>query len=313
MNRPANQLLCLADDAAAATRVRVAAPPSATSVLSIVVEQRKRDRRARDRRAPQRTANPERRQIRALTGRRIADRRAQVERLELPLPQVIEAIAAVRGVDVVERIAHSRHYLRDVRGTTLALRFQTGDRDAFDEIYSLYFTEIQSSLEHMLDETSDAEDIAQQVFVKVHGALPRFEARGPSFGKWLSSIARNAALDVVRGRRHAIAVDPNVVGSLIDSRLDREHAQGSPTGDFDVRVLVDALPDDQRTVLLLRYDLGFSAQDVADLLGRTPAAISGARHRALIALENGLRAAGHPAAKGPPVRKGRVRPLPALA
>jgi len=201
----------------------------------------------------------------------------------------------------------------DAEGTKLALRFQAGEADAFNEIYRLYARPVRTYVARMVVDVVEAEDIAHQALMKVLIALPRFEVRGSSFDAWIFAIARNCALDALRRGQRIVAADPDTVVSLQHDR-QRSQLHDSDGGDFELSALVDALPRDQRQILLLRYRHGFSVAEIAELMGRSPARVSGARHRALVALEDALAHASHPAARGPRVRtRRRVHALPAVA
>jgi RNA polymerase sigma-70 factor (ECF subfamily) len=186
------------------------------------------------------------------------------------------------------------------------MRFQAGEHEAFAEIYRLYHGDVTRYVVGRLRRADEAEDVAHQTFMKALHALPRFEPRGPSFGGWLLAIARNAAVDASR-KKEPLPVDPHGAESLRDEAV----ARGAPDGgDYDVFEFVDALPAEQREIVLLRHVLGFGPAEVATMLGRSPAGVSALRHRALLALEHALAAAEHPAARGEPMRRsGRLRPL----
>src|SRR5207302_1374891 len=153
----------------------------------------------------------------------------------------------------------------------------------------------------------------QEVFFKALGGLATYEPRGASFGSWLLRIARNAAFDFLRGAGRSFPADPRLVQMQLDDEVAFGPRPDESVGDYDVLGLVDQLPADQREILLLRYSLGFDPREIAALLGRSQAGISGSRHRALRALEEALSAAKHPASAGGRVRtSGRVVVLPAL-
>jgi RNA polymerase sigma-70 factor (ECF subfamily) len=239
-----------------------------------------------------------------------------VPTVEVDPPAALAELQARAAVEVFERITDGQTTELEVEATRLALRFQAGDPTAFEQLYSAYYHDVCSYFTKMLGDRDDAEDQAQQVFVKALKALPRFEARGPSFAMWLFAIARNTGFDLMRRRsRLELVIDPHTLRELVQE--DAVPSWGSTDGlcgDYDLGALVDSLPDDQRTILLLRYALGFDPAEVAEVLGRSSAAISGSRHQALVALEDALTAARHPAARGAKVRgSGRPRALPALA
>jgi RNA polymerase sigma-70 factor (ECF subfamily) len=190
---------------------------------------------------------------------------------------------------------------REATAASLVARFQAGETDAFGDLYRLYFDDVHSYLRVMLKDATDAEDIAQQVFIKALRSLPRYEQRGTAVAAWLFAIARNAAYDALR-RRRSHPADPSVIALLSDRAYRRAAESGGL--DVDLLALVDALPARQREVVLLRFGLDLTPVEIGQVLGRTTDSVWGITYRALARLEQALVALNHPAAKP---RQGRRR------
>src|SRR5512143_576975 len=84
---------------------------------------------------------------------------------------------------------------------------QAGDPDAFGGLFDRYYVPVYRFVAARIGRPSDAEDLAQLVFVKALEALPRYEARGVPFGGWLFRLARNVVIDHVRTRREHATLD----------------------------------------------------------------------------------------------------------
>lgn len=148
------------------------------------------------------------------------------------------------------------------------------DHDAFRRLVDLYATRVHGLVASVLGPFSDldAEDVAQEVFMKVFLRLSQF--RGDSqFASWVYSIAYRTALEARRGARIRL---PHV---------EFEDA-GRPV-DHDARLLVaramEQLPDMYRTALSLHYWMGMSVDEIAGLLdipsGTVKSYLSRARER----------------------------------
>jgi RNA polymerase sigma-70 factor (ECF subfamily) len=171
------------------------------------------------------------------------------------------------------------------------LRFQSGDRSGFVDLYERHFSRIYSYLRVLLRDHHEAEDTAQQTFVKAYQALPAFRSRkGAPFRCWLFRIARNEALGHMRkhGRIQVEQIEQ------IELRRDGESAPAvlSWLTDSEVLLFVERLPPTQRQVLAMRYGLAMTTQETAEALDRTPVAVRKLEHRALRFLEQRLESTG---------------------
>ena len=129
----------------------------------------------------------------------------------------------------------------------------------------------------ILHDAHDAEDVTQQVFAKLMTVLERYDRRRVPFFAWLLRLAHNAAIDQLRSRRAIPA--PEIFGS--DDRSDE-------TGLESGRCLHDALatlPEDQRTVVVLRHVLGLTPEEIAGRMQRSESAVHGLHHRGRRALQ----------------------------
>jgi RNA polymerase sigma-70 factor (ECF subfamily) len=108
-----------------------------------------------------------------------------------------------------------------------------------------------------------AEDVAQEVFLRVYRSLPAFEKRS-RFATWLYRMAYNCALDQLRSRRARpeveLAFDPANTGGV----------QRDPFREDALADCISQLPDGQRTAVHLHYWLGHTAAEIAGMLGVQP-------------------------------------------
>jgi RNA polymerase sigma-70 factor (ECF subfamily) len=158
----------------------------------------------------------------------------------------------------------------------LMVRYQRGDRDAFAELVRRYKTPIYNFVYRQLREPALAEDLTQETFLRVvqNAAEFKHESR---FSTWVYTITRNLCVDQLRRlshRRHASLDQPenreherpmveNVADAHPRSSVERT-AISARVADCIVRA-VDALPNEQREVFLLRELAGLSFKDIADV------------------------------------------------
>jgi RNA polymerase sigma-70 factor (ECF subfamily) len=168
-----------------------------------------------------------------------------------------------------------------LRQTRLAVaRAKEGDNEAMRFLYLRYRHNIYGYVRSIVRDDYEAEDITQHVFAKLLTSLVKYDERGVPFFAWLLRLARNVAIDHLRANRFTTAVE-EVHESSIDTQLDLDQS-------LSVREALDALPSDQREVVLLRHVVGLSPVEIADRLGRTEGSIHGLHHRGRRALQKEL-------------------------
>lgn len=163
----------------------------------------------------------------------------------------------------------------------LVRRALAGDRGAFGELVGRYERIVGVLAFQKVGNHADAEDVAQEAFLKAYAALAELEDR-ERFGSWLYGIAVHASIDHLRRRARrgpAVPIDAGVA-EAIPARPDAEADPG--TRDEAARVVeaVGELPDKYRIVLTLRYQKLMSYQEIAEHLGEPPGTISNRIHRA---------------------------------
>ena len=170
----------------------------------------------------------------------------------------------------------------------LVRRAAAGDAAAFAGLYDAYAPRVRRFLRHQLGDADVAEELLQRTFVKMIEALPRYRSRGLPFGAWVFRIARNAVID------HRRTAHP---GLSLDLAMERASDAGDPVvaaeRDHDrarLRAALDALPGDQREVLVWRFFAELTPAETAALMGRSNGAVRVLQHRALGALRGILQA-----------------------
>ena len=163
---------------------------------------------------------------------------------------------------------------------------KAGDPEAFGSLFDVYYGPVYRYVASRVGRPSDAEDLAQLVFVKALESLPRYEQRGIPFGGWLFRLARNVVIDHVRTRREHVTLD--VIGEKsTDDQGPDELAVLRQEMDSIAHALRRLTPD-QREAVELRFFAGLSAKDAAEAMGRQEGTVRGLQFRAIAALRREL-------------------------
>jgi len=161
---------------------------------------------------------------------------------------------------------------------------------SFQEIYERFRPGVLRFLSRLVGE-EEAEDVAQEVFLRVDRALEGFRGES-SLGTWIYRIARNAALDRLRSRpawlenarqtgTHGSDEDPeDVMSQIPDERASLERQMIAKEMNECIRGRVDTLPESYRRVLVLSELVGMTNAETASALGVSEGAVKIRLHRA---------------------------------
>jgi RNA polymerase sigma-70 factor (ECF subfamily) len=193
----------------------------------------------------------------------------------------------------VERLDLGEELLEDLDTARMVTRWQAGDRAVFADLYTRYFDRVYSYLRVALNDSHEAEDATQQVFIQMMEALGRYELRSTPVRGWLFRIVRNHAISHARRSGRMRVEEPSTLDRRREERDDGPRADVLEwMTDTDMVVLVERLPIAQRQVLLLRYMLDLGFQEIAEILYRSPEAVRQLHQRALDSLRARLDALG---------------------
>ncbi len=142
----------------------------------------------------------------------------------------------------------------------------------FEALYREHYGRVYGLCRRMLGDVQDAEDAAQEVFMRGYRAIGRYRARDP-FGPWISAVAGNYCIDVLRRRKRLTATFSDAAAdeaALADpEKTQPERLISSQEADV-VNRAVEALPEKYRIPIVLAYFADASYQEIADTLGITP-------------------------------------------
>jgi len=176
----------------------------------------------------------------------------------------------------------------DVR---LMLQVRDDDAGAFEELVARYQDRLIAVLEHLVRGRDQAEDLAQEVFLRVFRARKRYRP-GARFSTWLFTIANNVASNALRRRRRRKEVDATTVvgGEDRQGSLDEMATAASglmPARQLDqleraemVQAAVESLNERQRMALLLAKFEGLSYEEISQVMELSPQAVKSLLSRA---------------------------------
>ncbi len=139
---------------------------------------------------------------------------------------------------------------------------------AFEGVLRLYSEKVFHLALSMLRDPTQAEDMAQDIFVKVWKGLPGYDGRA-SLSTWIYAIARNTCLTELKRRsaRPTLSLESAELDGTLDRLPALQCAAPEPGADMDVNVLLQQLPEKYRRVITLFYLEQKSYEDVAAVLG----------------------------------------------
>jgi RNA polymerase sigma-70 factor (ECF subfamily) len=183
-----------------------------------------------------------------------------------------------------QTLPHARSgFGQDLDRITLE-RARRGDMDACAAIYRRFGTACFNLALRILGERAAAEDVVQEVFLKMINTLPGFRGDAP-LGVWLKRMTANATIDALRASRRFADEDPEAVFATMASRSIDADAR------VDAWSLLMQLPPRARAVLVLHELEGYTHKELADLFGQSESYSKSILARAL----RKLGAAGEPA------------------
>lgn len=172
----------------------------------------------------------------------------------------------------------------------LVQRTLAGDQQAFGELVLRYERDVFNLCYRMLNERGEAEDAAQEAFLRAYSNLDRYDQER-SFKTWVLSIASNHCIDRLRRRRLTwLSLDEPLPPhpALASDIPGPEEAALTNERNILVQELLEDLSPDYRLAVVLRYWYDLSYAEIADMLETTESAIKSRLFRARQAMADQL-------------------------
>ena len=178
----------------------------------------------------------------------------------------------------------------------LLLDVQKGNTASFETLMHKYYARIFNFCRRMIGNHDIAEDLTQEVFVRIYKALPTYQPKS-KFQTWIYTIAKNVSLNELRRlKRSVVSLDIPVDGE--DGEFQRQMVdRRSPSPDARliaeekqkiIRDAINSLPDNQRLVVLLRRYENLSYADIAKTMECSLEAVKSLLSRARVNLKERL-------------------------
>ncbi len=176
----------------------------------------------------------------------------------------------------------------------LMLRVRRGDAESFDLLFRRHRAPVVNYFFRMVRDRELAEDLAQEVFLRVYQARHRYQAEA-RFTTWLYRIATNLALNAIRDRRGAtLRTEPaDAQGDpessrFVDSKPTVEHQLMKSDRERIIRQAVEELPENQRAAVVLHKYQEVDYHQIAKILGVSVSAVKSLLFRAYETLRERL-------------------------
>jgi RNA polymerase sigma-70 factor, ECF subfamily len=174
--------------------------------------------------------------------------------------------------------------LNELTDLELVERLQRGEDAVFDELMARYKHPVVNFCYRLLGDAGDADDVAQEVFVRVYQHIGGYRPRGklsptrrgcrvPQFSTWLFALARNACIDRLRYRkRHPTEPLEGVPEPVTTAQYDDvgEH----------IAAAIAELPEEQRTAIVLAEYHGLSYAEIAAVMKCSEKSVESRLYRA---------------------------------
>ncbi len=181
--------------------------------------------------------------------------------------------------------------------TTLMFRIKAGDEAAFKELVEKHKLSVLNLCLRFTGNKPDAEDLSQDVFIRIYQAAPRYEAKA-AFTTWMYRIAVNLCLNYQRRKKLLtfFSIDSNnntdenhqkKIPDIISSERPDTNFEQKERAQF-IQQAIQSLPENQRTVVILYRYQNLSYQEIADSLETSISAVESRLFRAKINLKKKL-------------------------
>jgi RNA polymerase sigma-70 factor (ECF subfamily) len=167
-----------------------------------------------------------------------------------------------------------------------------GGAPDFETLYREHAGGVAAYFERSGFAAADADDLAQQTFVRAYRSLATFDPRRGTPAEWLAAIARNVARKAWRRRRDAGWFDPALAEDVLRAPEDAADSPGAREEIRAVAECVEALPADLARVVRMRYVEGRTTRGIAEAVGLAEATVRLRLQEALDAVARCLRAKG---------------------
>ncbi len=164
------------------------------------------------------------------------------------------------------------------------------DPEAFGELYEKYVDRIYNYLYRHTSNRVEAEDLTSRTFYRALRSLHRYRVTGAPFQAWLFRIAHNLVVNWYRDHstRQVVSIDVEYALPLPSRSVNPETWVAATETRRALFEVVAAMPEDRKTLLILKFVEHMTNAEIGEVLGRTEGAIKALYHRTLISLRRAM-------------------------
>ena len=167
-------------------------------------------------------------------------------------------------------------------------RARRGDQAALADLYDWYMARIFRYAKARLGNTAEAEDLTEEVFLKMLSAISDFHWKDVPFSSWIFRIAHNQVASHFRKTAQRGGPSSDLSEDMVDWRDGPAAAVEQSITIEEVRRATGTLPEAQRDVIVLRFAVGLSITETAKALGKREGNVKALQHKAVAKLQKML-------------------------
>ena len=181
----------------------------------------------------------------------------------------------------------------------LVAAYISGEEGAFSKLVERHLKTVYSFVIRFVGDPQEAEDIAQETFLKAWKSLKQYKVESSKFKTWILRIARNTAIDYLRKRKHIPFSEfetedgQNILVETVPDSAELPDSLFAKLEDTaTLSKAVAKLSPEAREVLLLHYTNGLTFLEIGEILGQPQNTVKSRHHRALLNLRTILERVG---------------------
>ncbi len=179
--------------------------------------------------------------------------------------------------------------LNEMDDSTLVKQFQQGDTGAFNLLVDRWQSKIHRFAYRFFSDPDEADEITQKTFIKVYKKVNHLEEPG-NFSPWIYRVANNLCLDELKraGRQRSSSLEEWIEQpNQAENGSPSDRLENKELGQIIQKALL-TLPDEQRTVIILKEYEGLKFREIADILEEPESTIKSRMYYGLKSLRNVL-------------------------
>ena len=169
----------------------------------------------------------------------------------------------------------------------IALYNEGRHEEAFSHIVRLYSERLYWHVRRFLCCHEDADDLLQDIFIKIWSALPSFRGDSQLY-TWLYRIATNETLNRLKKFQREFALSLEAVGEALAARIDEDPYFNGDALQRELHKAIQRLPEKQRLVFAMRYFDEMKYEDIAEITGTSVGALKASYHHAYNKIKESL-------------------------